>query len=96
MSSIVKDPVRDPALINHLKRHPIEINKKVLADEVPSQSSKVSSPKKRCLQPSIVGFIKKDSLKKLLARCAARLLDHTQSKNLLPKEATRCQKARFQ
>lgn len=62
-------------LINHLKRHQIEVNKKSPSkrpDQVITKNIDLSSPKKRCMQPSILGFVQRDSLNKLLSRCAAK------------------------
>jgi hypothetical protein len=40
-------------------------------NQVQAKNVDVSSQKKNCLQPSILEYIQRDSLKKLPARCAA-------------------------
>lgn len=55
-------------LINHLKLHQIEINKKSMS----TNNIVTTSPKKICIQPSIQEFVERDSLQKLVTRCAAK------------------------
>ena len=59
------------ALINHLKRHDININKRSNSDQLPNSQLEQPSCSTKKIKNNLLGYVKFESLNEILAKCAA-------------------------